>query len=1063
MLRKIIIIGSIFLLFPSYMLAQTTGKIRGKVIDESTGEALPFANVYLEGTTIGGATNLDGEYVILNIPVGTYVVVASVIGYKNVKMENVKISIDVTTPANFKLSPATIKGEEVVVTAQRPIIERDVTASTKRMSGKEITQMPVRDYEQAVASQSGAVETRRSRSGGLHIRGGRSDEVVYIVDGINTTDPVTGTPGAIVDNNAISEMLVIKGGFDAEYGKAMSGVVNIVTTEGSIKSSGTLKYTTDAIFKRKEDHNYNVIKYAGHNMLAVDTFPGQDSLINSSSMFSQGYNFGYNDVALTYGGPVFKSKKLSFFTSLGYEDYRYPYLPHSDRTEQRATGKLTWKMSNAIKTTLSGNYAYREGHMFSQSASRGAWLEDAPFYNQGNSQINLRLNHTINAKTFYNINVGRFNTYYNQGSQVEVEDSSFFGKLFNRHNCKDYHEFKGIGTYLPWVSLAYDSGWYNPKTKEWRYGWSAERAWRWYYEDVIGLGHYDVSNGQWVWNPGADASDIRDALANRCYDNGSYLVGADKNSLLDGDTVVCELDDSTFIYYHRFNLDKYIEDVRKYVNGEMSSDSMESSGNLYMIRYNRDEWGTFSYYFSPTWMSRNTTRLSASGQLNSQVNKYNEIKIGGEIEKHDLTLTQIQFINNNPYMDYYNKYPVTAAAYISDKINYEDMNLNIGIRADYFDPRDSFYIHMDSLQAGKEEVEAKYQYSPRFGISYAVSDKAVMFANYGHFFQPLNFSDLYQNLEADITNGWPTIGNPNLPPEKQIMYETGFRYAFTKDLAMDISAYFKDVKTLLTTRQMTTIFNKKLASYTVYELQDFAVIKGLECGITKRANEFLSGTVNYLYQQARGTGSSSEEAFIFYYYSGSTGEPPNREFPLEYDITHTVKTNLNFYLPIGFGPRIAGIKVLSDWNTNLQFVYQSGAPYTPTDSKGAVLEPGSKRMPSTLLSDIKIEKGIMLGGINMNLFAQVNNIFNAKIVTDVYSFTGQADLPGLPSSFDSTYYEGLYQNYLNESDEYKEMYKYENARDMYNDRLAIWHRYYDTPTHYNNPRIIRVGVEFRFY
>jgi hypothetical protein len=1057
MAKRFIILG-IFLVFTSTLFAQTTGKIKGRVTDASSGEAMPFANVYIEGTTMGAATNMDGEYVIMNVPVGTYTLVASVMGYANSKVNDVIVSVNMTTPINFRLSTSAIKGEEVVVTAKRPVIERDMTSSGKRMSGKEITQTATKNYQQVVASQAGASETK-GRSAGLHIRGGRNDEVVYIVDGINTTDPVNGQAGAIIDNNAISEMLTITGGFEAEYGKAMSGVVNIVTSEGSVKPSGTLKYTTDGIFPRSK----NLLS----NLLRRDTMPTKDTLaINSDAVFNQGNNFGYNDISFTYGGPVFKMKKLNFFTSLGYEGYSPSYLPHTDDMQQRGTLKLSYKINNKMKTTLSSNYAYTEGHGYSHGFSRGAWLDDLPFYNKGNSQINIKLNHSINSKTFYNINIGRFNTYTNSASQTAVEDNSFMGKVFGRHTCRDYRDFKEIGTYLPWVSLAFDSGWYNPKTKEWRtvngVEWNAEMAWRYYYEKA-GMGHTD-GEGNWAWNSGLKATDIRDAYARRYYQNTSYAEGKDEAALTEDDSIIYRIDDSTFIYSHKFNLGNYIADVRKYISdttGAFDADSFEPSGNLSMIRYNAGEWGMFGYYFSPQWNSRNTVRWSGSFQMTSQMNKYNEVKVGGELERYELKYTSFAFINTNPYMDHYNKNPITSAGYVSDKIEYEDMVLKLGIRADYFNPVDSFYIRLDSLQAGKEEVKAKYDFSPRFGISYAVSDKAVMYANYGHFFQPLNFSDIYQNLDADITNGWPTIGNPNLPPQKEIMYETGFKYAMTPDFAVDISGYFKDIKTLLTTRSMTTVQNKKLASYSVYELYDFAVVKGFEVAFIKRASEYLSGSLSYGYQQARGTGSSKGEAFELYQYSGS-GAPPNREFPLEFDIPHTIKSNLNFYLPEGFGPKVLRVKILSDLNTNVQFGYSTGAPYTPSDAKAGTGEIGSKRMPSIMTTDMRIDKGFLVGGKRLSVFMTVNNLFNVKNVMYVYTTSGRADIPSFPAAYDSTTWKVEYANYLNRSDGYRELMGYTSARDMYDKYLALWKRYYDSPYNYSAPRFIQVGLEFKF-
>ncbi len=1013
MIRNYKLWGLILLSTPAFGL--TTGKIRGIVKDAKTGEALPYANVVIEETVFGAATDLKGEYIIVNAPVGSHTMIASMLGYANMKVQDVRVSVNMTTTVNFKLEPAAIRGKEVVVKAKRPIIQRDVTASSKRMSGKQITQMPVSDYEDVIALQSGAIETGGSRSGGLHIRGGRSDEVVYIVDGINTTDPVSGKSGAILDNNAIQEMLVISGGFDAEYGNAMSGVVNVVTREGKSKYEGRLKYTTD------------------------QAFPKSDSLHNTQKLFEQGYNFGLNNLALTLGGPLPWIKKATFFSSGGYKSYD-AYLPGSDSRETKGTLKLGWRLTNDFKATLSSNYAYKDYHKYWHSFSKGAWADDTPRYERWNSQVNLKLNHTISSKTFYTINIGRFET----------------ARKIRGQNGRDFNDFSEIGKRLPWVSIARDSLWYNPETKEWKEGWSEQRAWNWYYENVKQFGEWRPGIG-WKWHSDTEPEDIVDALNFRRYETATFSLDS-----LAGDSLWYRIDDTTAVYYHTFDIDKYIDDVAMFIADSLEEQDIQPSGNLYEIRYNKEsEFGRFNYYFSPKWHDRTTTRYSIDLKLTTQLNRYNEVKFGTNTEFHKLHLTDIVFTNRNPYIDYYDKEPLTIAAYVSDKIEYEDMVLKLGLRADYFDPKSDFYIHLDSLEAGKEPAEPKFQFSPRVGICYAVSDKSAMFANYGHFFQLLNFADIYQNLNADITVAWPKIGNPDLPPQKEIMYEGGLKYAFTPDMSAEITAYFKDVKTLLAQRQMTTIFHRKLATYTIYELHDFALVKGIDLTFTKRARRFLSGSVSYSFQSAKGTGSSASEAFYFYYYYGGTGEPPQREFPLEYDITHTIKTNLNLYLPKKWGPQLSGMNPLADLNTNIQFMFHTGPPYTPTDQKGTSLKIGSKRLPAVSNIDIRVDKGFEFGSLDFSLFGIVRNLLNTENVVSVYSSGG---LPDRSDSYpkpkwDESHYTALYES---KEDYYKERYGWKTPKDMYDANVEDWSRYYNTPLNYGNPRIIRVGIELKF-
>ncbi len=225
-----LLVLGIALLAPRQLPAGTTGKIVGQVVDGETGDPLPGANIQIEGTSLGAATDVDGQFLIINVPPGTYTVVASMIGYQTVKKSQVRVTSDFTTRLRFVLHPTTLElGETVEVVAERPLVRRDQTASLAEFSGEEIRQLPVETFQEVLSLQAGVTV---DPAGGLHIRGGRSSEITYIVDGIPITDEYSGLPTVAVENNVIEELRLVSGAFNAEYGRAMSGVVNIVTREG---------------------------------------------------------------------------------------------------------------------------------------------------------------------------------------------------------------------------------------------------------------------------------------------------------------------------------------------------------------------------------------------------------------------------------------------------------------------------------------------------------------------------------------------------------------------------------------------------------------------------------------------------------------------------------------------------------------------------------------------------------------------------------------------------------------------------------------------------------------
>ena len=209
------------LLLPVFLIAGTTGKIVGLVIDESTGEPLAGVNVIIENTVQGAATDLDGNYFIIGIPPGKYTIIANYISYTDVHITEVHVNLDKTTNVNIQMSPATLElAEAILVIAERPMIKRDLTSTESSMSREVIEALPLETLDEIVNLQAGVV--------------------LYMVNGVPINDVYSGSNEIEVENNSIQEVNVISGTFNAEYGQAMSGVVNVVTREGSDSYDGSL-------------------------------------------------------------------------------------------------------------------------------------------------------------------------------------------------------------------------------------------------------------------------------------------------------------------------------------------------------------------------------------------------------------------------------------------------------------------------------------------------------------------------------------------------------------------------------------------------------------------------------------------------------------------------------------------------------------------------------------------------------------------------------------------------------------------------------------------------------
>ena len=236
-MKNLKLVARTLLLF-QLLQAGTTGKISGKVVDEKN-QPLIGCNIIVKGTSYGAATNLEGEYFILNIPPGTYQISALMIGYGAVTIEGTQVIVDLTAKADFLLKPETIEGEEIIVMAEKPTVRLDQTSMSAVVSSEDIENLPVTDVGDIIELQAGIV---RDPNGGFHVRGGRSSEVSFWVDGVATTDSYDGSSGLEIENAGIQEVQVISGTFNAEYGQAMSGIVNVVTKDGGEKYKGNLDF-----------------------------------------------------------------------------------------------------------------------------------------------------------------------------------------------------------------------------------------------------------------------------------------------------------------------------------------------------------------------------------------------------------------------------------------------------------------------------------------------------------------------------------------------------------------------------------------------------------------------------------------------------------------------------------------------------------------------------------------------------------------------------------------------------------------------------------------------------
>ena len=277
------------LLVPS-ALAATTGKIAGRVTDAATGDPIPMVQVILTETGQGTITDVDGYYAIINVRPGTYEVSFRFVGYAETKVQNVQVEIDETRTIDVQMQEEVIEGQEVVVTAERPLIEMGRTTTTSYVDERQMEALPVANVGEVVNLQAGVVDG--------HFRGGREGEVMYLINGVPINNPYNNSAAFTIEKNMVQGLEVISGVFGAEYGQAMSGVVNVVTKSVPNQWTGELSAETGGILSNREIEFVNRTTGPG-SFLSVDNFESEKVRYTTATGFP-----GRQDVQLRLGGPI---------------------------------------------------------------------------------------------------------------------------------------------------------------------------------------------------------------------------------------------------------------------------------------------------------------------------------------------------------------------------------------------------------------------------------------------------------------------------------------------------------------------------------------------------------------------------------------------------------------------------------------------------------------------------------------------------------------------------------------------------------------------------------------
>jgi len=382
-------------------------------------------------------------------------------------------------------------------------------------------------------------------------------------------------------------------------------------------------------------------------------------------------------------------------------------------------------------------------------------------------------------------------------------------------------------------------------------------------------------------------------------------------------------------------------------------------------------------------------RLEFQANITSQVTKEHQISAGGIISRLG---TALERVNPNgdelawSVIEDYDLTPWKYGAYVNDKMEFEDMGMvvNVGLRWDLINPNREYITDITSPEGEVAQAPTRSYFSPRFGISYPISDVAAFRFGYGHYYQYPDFFKTFQGLNEQ----YPLYPRPNvrsvvgavatgdIQEEKTINYEFGVQLRLSSALSADVTGFYRKISNLIG----TVVIEGYLSTGDVTTVQKFpafdnvgsATVKGVEVSFSKRFSNYFSGFLNYTYAEALTTSS-----VLF-----SIPRDEAREYPADWDQSHVASVGLSFEFP-------------QAWGFSLLGTIASGLPYTYTQ-----FQPNAERAPWIGTFDIMAFKEFDVTLVKLRLFAQVVNLFNRRNVWWVWPDSGQPGVDANPSTSD---------------------------------------------------------------
>jgi len=972
---KILLMLALALILPFSAMA-AGGKISGLIFDDQNKEALVAANIMItekwdndiavELETVRGTfSDNDGYFVLLNVSPGTYTLKVSMMGFTDFIMEKVRVNLNRSIQLEFPMIQKAISLDAVTVVAEKEIIKADLASSQEIISKERLEDAPVLRMDEFIANMKGVELVSDADGAGLSIRGGEVSETDIQIDGISSRDARSGNSYLSINSSSVEELQVLTGGFEAKYGGIQSGLVNVVTKEGSREKfdfSGRFNYTP-----------------AGQQRFFGINPWSEDGLIYRIYADTSETGFAYIGTEDDTSGTI----PIEFSSFKGWNNKR------EGRRNYESAGLPAGRLTPEQKRQL--------------------WLIQHPSYDVA-AHPDIYFEGTLTGPLPFTPN----STFMLAG---KVERSEFAYPIGPRDSYFDWNSHLKITMHPTDKTKISISGMYaNMSTN------TTSRP------STVGGGLQDYSS-RFGFLSNSQQAVFQQASILSNYTmmyNKSFLQYLDQTWFMGGIKLNHALSPTSYFTLEaQVNYqDNNIEPMS--VDPALESSWVDLDTSLKVLNfptigtpngstnYARDLVDLFTIYGGLQAVdSSYTLSTNVKGNYTAQLGQYHQFEAGFNVNyTHSFTYCGTWYQSRQMYTpgvpdtwQYYNANPIEGGIYVQDKLEFEGMVATIGLRGDYFNPqKDEFLLDNPIDQAYPDFYNLTYQYlpgswgsyerwvvfrdmldtppnwptkpyhgefkiSPRLGVSFPVTVNSKMYFNYGHFYQRPNYTYLY-NLA--ITGDRAILPTPELPMAKTVSYEFGYEQRFLQNYLANFVVYYKDMSNIPLPRTYINYWEE--FSATKYEPDGYADIRGIELRLEKSQGQFFTMWCNLDYMLK----SWGESGLQYIYENRITAADEERSANID-NLMPIPKANiaLSFHTPMTFGLPMGGIYPLGGWRLNLNFKWVDGGkivlntdPITGAQDKVDILDYTN--------TDLKAGKRIKVANHYLELGVTITNLLNQK-------------------------------------------------------------------------------------